>query len=123
MRQRLLLIDGNPLVYKAYWSTQGGTQLTTQDGRVVSAAYTFSRMILSLLRRPLWSEANGHGRDARRSTLAAVCFDNPFPNILSEHFEDMCMHFEDVCLANSAGSVQRAWFPLFPKCFTVECNI
>ena len=75
-RQRLLLIDGNPLVYKAFWSTRGGKQLTTQDGRVVNTAYTFSRMILSLLRRPLWSERSACDHGVHRSTLAAVCFDN-----------------------------------------------
>ena len=65
----LLLIDGNPLVYKAFYSTPA---LTTSSGQQVGAAYTFCKTVLRLLRRPLWG-----ADDTRGATYAAMCFDSP----------------------------------------------
>jgi DNA polymerase I len=46
--QRLLLIDGHSLAYRAYY---GMPQLTTQQGTPVGAVYGFWRAILAMMRR------------------------------------------------------------------------
>ncbi len=45
-RQRLLLIDGHALIYRAYHAFPG---LTSSDGTLVNAVYGFSRILLTVL--------------------------------------------------------------------------
>lgn len=46
-RQRLILIDGHALIYRAYHAFPG---LTASDGTLVNAVYGFSRILLTVLR-------------------------------------------------------------------------
>ena len=48
MMKRMILIDGNSLMYKAYFGTAYGNQMKTSKGIYTNATYAFANMINSL---------------------------------------------------------------------------
>jgi DNA polymerase-1 len=70
-RAKLVLLDGNSLVYRAFFALP---YFTTADGRPTNAAYGFTTMLLKLL-------------DEERPTHAAVAFDLPAPTFRHAEYE------------------------------------
>ncbi|MDR7392024.1 MAG: DNA polymerase I, partial [Armatimonadota bacterium] len=67
---KLVLLDGNGLVYRAFYALP---YFTTSDGRPTNAVYGFTNMLLKVL-------------EEERPTHLAVAFDRPAPTFRHEDF-------------------------------------
>lgn len=70
--QRLVLIDGNAIMHRAYHALP---PLTTKDGKLVNAVYGFTSMLLKVI-------------NDLKPTHLAVTFDRPEPTFRQEMFKD-----------------------------------
>lgn len=71
-KKRLLLVDGNALLYRAYHAFP--KELTTSTGETIGAVYGFTRILLSTLK-------------TLKPTSVAVCFDLKGPTFRHKQFE------------------------------------
>lgn len=77
--KRIVLIDGNSLVYRAFFALP--TTLTTSSGQVTNAVYGFTSMLLKLLRE-------------EKPDAVIVAFDRAAPTFRHEAFADYKAHRE-----------------------------
>ncbi|MBM3450419.1 MAG: DNA polymerase I, partial [Armatimonadetes bacterium] len=77
-RAKLVLLDGNGLVYRAFFALP---YFTTTDGRPTNAAYGFTTMLLKLL-------------DEERPTHVAIAFDRPSPTFRHSDYKGYKAHRE-----------------------------
>lgn len=72
--ERLILIDGHALAYRAYWALQKQGLRTRKEGMPVWAVYGFLRTLLEVIK-------------AQKPHFLAVSFDRPAPTFRHEQFE------------------------------------
>lgn len=77
MSKKIILIDGNSLVYRAFYALP--TTLTTKDGAITNAVYGFTSMLIRLLRE-------------ERPDGMAVAFDRAAPTFRHLEFKEYKAH-------------------------------
>ncbi|HEY3373823.1 MAG TPA: DNA polymerase I [Candidatus Aquicultor sp.] len=77
MKKKIILIDGNSLVYRAFFALP--TTLTNSKGQVTNAAYGFTSMLIKLL------------KDEKPDVVIAA-FDRAAPTFRHEEFEEYKAH-------------------------------
>ena len=71
-REKLMVVDGNSLLYRAFFALPN---LTTSDGQHTNAVYGFSMMLLRLL-------------DEEKPDYCVVAFDAPGPTFRHEAYAE-----------------------------------
>ncbi|QGS52257.1 DNA polymerase I [Spiroplasma tabanidicola] len=51
MKKRILLVDGNALIFRAFYSSYGRANLTTRSGIPTNAVYSFINMLLNIVQK------------------------------------------------------------------------
>ncbi|AOG60744.1 DNA polymerase I [Spiroplasma helicoides] len=51
MKKNILLVDGNALIFRAFYSSYGRATLTTKEGIPTNAAYSFINMLLNIVQK------------------------------------------------------------------------
>ncbi|QBQ08044.1 DNA polymerase I [Spiroplasma gladiatoris] len=51
MKKRILLVDGNALIFRAFYSSYGRANLTTKSGVPTNAVYSFINMLLNIVQK------------------------------------------------------------------------
>lgn len=76
-RKKIILIDGNSLVYRAFFALP--TSISTRTGQATNAVYGFTTMLFKLLKE-------------EKPDAVAVAFDRPKPTFRHIHFEEYKAH-------------------------------
>ncbi|HZD60632.1 MAG TPA: DNA polymerase I, partial [Anaerolineae bacterium] len=79
MKKKIILIDGNSLVYRAFFALP--TTLATSSGQVTNAVYGFTSMLIKLLKE-------------ERPDVVIVAFDRAAPTFRHDHFQEYKAHRE-----------------------------
>jgi len=79
LKKKIILIDGNSLVYRAFFALP--TTLATSKGQVTNAVYGFTSMLIKLLKE-------------EKPDVVIVAFDRAAPTFRHDHFEDYKAHRE-----------------------------
>jgi DNA polymerase-1 len=79
LKNKIILIDGNSLVYRAFFALP--TTLANSKGQITNAVYGFTSMLLKLLKD-------------ERPDVVIVAFDRAAPTFRHEQFEDYKAHRE-----------------------------
>ena len=79
MKDKIILIDGNSLIYRAYYALP--TTLATSAGQVTNAVYGFTSMLIKLLKD-------------EEPDVVIVAFDSAAPTFRHERFEEYKAHRE-----------------------------
>ena len=77
MKKKIVLIDGNSLVYRAFFALP--TTLATSKGQVTNAVYGFTSMLIKLLKE-------------EKPDIVIAAFDRAAPTFRHEEFEEYKAH-------------------------------